>query len=53
MHQTLLLTDTPTVTTPFHSDSPSSGGLGSSELQTLGNRLNSLMARLRLPCRRG
>jgi hypothetical protein len=39
MHQALLQTDTPRVTTPFHSEIPSSEGLSFSDLQTLGERL--------------
>jgi hypothetical protein len=39
MHQALLPIDTPPVTTPFHSGNPPSEGLGASELQMLGERL--------------
>jgi len=39
MQQALLPTDTPTVTPPFHPNSPSNEGLGSCELQTLRERL--------------
>jgi hypothetical protein len=39
MHQALLQTDTPRVTTPLLSEIPSSEGLDSSDLQMLGERL--------------